>query len=385
MPFQRLLKLDDRVNMGYPLGGFHRQDCFQRMLNMLRNLKSERIEYAAIDALRACLEEIPFARLTDVREQPGPSGPDLLARVDLSGAEQGLVIEVKRSGQPRLIREAINSLRRYMPEYPDAYGVVVAPYVSERSAAICEEEGIGFLDLAGNCRLCFQRVYIRKGGNENPFGEKRELRTLFSPKASRILRVLLTTPQRAWKVQELAQEADVSVGQVSNVKKLLDDREWIRTGADGLRLIQPGELLAEWATNQRYRRDKSHSCYSIRSGIEFEQQLAQTCNHRGIRYALTGFSAAARWAPMVRTPRMAAYVDGDVLEIMQELQIKEVGSGSNLRLIVPGDKGVFYAAQTVDDIVLVSPVQVYLDLKRASGRSDEAAEAILKEVIKPLW
>ncbi len=355
------------------------------MLKMIDRLKSDQIEREAVSALRACLEDVPFARLGDVREQPSPTGPDLLARVDLPEAEQVFVAEVKRSGQPRLVREAINALRSYTQEYPDAYGVFVAPYVSERSARICEQEGIGFLDLAGNCRLCFQQVYIRKAGYENPFGEKRELRTLFSPKASRILRVLLTTPQRAWKVQELAQEADVSVGQVSNVKKLLDDREWIRSGVDGLRLAEPGALLAEWANNQRYRRDKSHSCYSIRSGIEFEQQLAQTCNRRGIRYALTAFSAAARWAPMVRTPRMAAYVDGDVLEIMQELQLKEVGSGSNLRLIAPGDKGVFYAAQTVDDFVLASPVQVYLDLKRAGGRSDEAAEAILNEVIKPLW
>ena len=352
---------------------------------MRRSLNMEQVERQAVDALRACLAEIPFARLGDIQERSSPTEPDLVARVSLPEAEQVLAVTIRRSGQPRMVREAVNELRRYVSEYQEAYGVLIAPYVSARSTLICEEECIGYVDLAGNCRLCFQQVYIRKAGCPNPFGEKRELRTLFSPKASRILRVLLTTPQRAWRVQELARSADVSVGQVSNVKKLLEDREWIRAGAEGLRLVEPEALLAEWTTNQRYRRDKTHACYSIRSGIEFEQQLAQSCARRGIQYALTEFSAAARWAPMVRTPRMAAYVDGDVPEIMKELQLKEVGSGSNLRLIEPGDAGVFYDAQTVEGIVLASPVQVYLDLKRAGGRGDEAAEAILNEVIKPSW
>ncbi len=349
------------------------------------SLKLKEIERKVAEALRACLEEVPFVRLAEVSEQPDSGGPDLLASIQLPDGGQTLVVQVKRSGQPRMARDAVNALRCCLPEYPNSYGVFAAPYVSERSASICEEEGIGSLDLAGNCRLSFQQVYICKTGNKNPFSEKRELRTLYSPKASRVLRVLLTAPRRAWKVQELAEVADVSVGQVSNVKKLLEDREWVRAGTEGMRLTEPDALLSEWSANQRYRRDKSYSCYSIQSGLEIEQRIAQSCNRCEIQYALTEYSAAARWAPMVRSQRMAVYVNGDAQSIMQELQLKEVGSGSNLRLIEPGDDGVFYAAEIVDDLIVASPIQVYLDLKRAGGRSDEAAEAILNEAIKRRW
>jgi hypothetical protein len=38
---------------------------------------------------------------------------------------------------------------------------------------------------------------------------------------------MLTKPRRAWKITELAQAVDVSLGQVANVKKLLADREWL--------------------------------------------------------------------------------------------------------------------------------------------------------------
>jgi hypothetical protein len=37
----------------------------------------------------------------------------------------------------------------------------------------------------------------------------------------------------------------------------------------------------------------------------------------------------------------------------------------------------------VDDIRIVSPLQIYLDLKGYKGRGEEAAEVLLRDVIKP--
>ena len=43
-----------------------------------------------------------------------------------------------------------------------------------------------------------------------------------------MLRTLLAEPERGWKIKELAEAASVSLGQASNVKRLLEDREWLR-------------------------------------------------------------------------------------------------------------------------------------------------------------
>ena len=123
------------------------------------------------------------------------------------------------------------------------YGVFMAPYISSQSAAICEKAGIGYADLAGNCRLVFGQVYIERRDWPNPSIVKRELRSLFTPKASRILSVLLIDPKRSWKVLDLAREARVSLGQASNVKKLLEAREWVERSTKGLRLSHPEEVL----------------------------------------------------------------------------------------------------------------------------------------------
>ena len=196
-------------------------------------MKSLTIESEAARALAECLDDVPFADVQRVEPDAVVDGncrADLLVDVGLSDRKQRLVVEVKTNGQPRVIRDMVNQLARFRQHMPDAYGVVVAPYISPEGAAICAREGIGYVDLAGNCRLTFGQVYIRRDGNPNPFARKRDLRTLYSPKAARVLRVLLADPNRFWKVQDLATEASVSLGEVSNVKKLLTDRDPFAVG-----------------------------------------------------------------------------------------------------------------------------------------------------------
>ena len=67
------------------------------------------------------------------------------------------------------------------------------------------------------------------------------------------------------------------------------------------------------------------------------------------------------------------------------LDLKEVESGANIMLLGPYDEGVFYGTQVIDDIRIVTPLQIYLDLIGYKGRGEEAAEVMLRDVIKPKW
>ena len=116
---------------------------------------------------------------------------DTVFRV-LAGKDQWiLALEGKREGYPRSVRVAVSQLERYFRQLPSnthAYGVVAAPFISQASAQICEEAGVGYVDLAGNARLAFDHVFIETRSSENPFREKREVRSLFAPRATRVLR-----------------------------------------------------------------------------------------------------------------------------------------------------------------------------------------------------
>jgi hypothetical protein len=207
-------------------------------------------------------------------------------------------------------------------------------------------------------------------------------------------------------MQELADTAEVSLGQVANVKKLLSDREWIEqvgtlkamaqaiSAADyherlGFRLRSLNDavlpMLKEWSENYRIERSSANEYYSLKPIPQTEADLVAASQRMKARLAFSGFSGAVRIAPTVRYQRVTAYVLGDIPALADKLGLKQVSSGSNVTLVKPYDAGVFYGTRKIDDAPVVSPVQLYLDLARIKGRGAEAAAAILLEVVKPVW
>ncbi len=342
----------------------------------------------AEDAVRACLENIPFIKILEIRRyrESVHLHPDLWIKLGMPYGEQDIIAEVKSNGEPRSVREAANQLLKFRyAAPPGTYGILVAPFVSSRGAEICAQEKIGHVDLSGNCSLSFGHIYIERRGNPNLFAQKRNLRSLYSPRAERVLRVLLSNPHEFWNLQKLADEAEVSLGQVSNVKRMLSDREWIEPEHGRIRLIKPIELLSEWAANYDFKRNEVRDFYTLKDPYEFEADLAEWCAKNETQYAFTGFSGAARLAPAVRYQRTMAYVSRPPSIIATLMNLKEVPGGANVRLLIPYDKGVYYGMKAVNTVWASSPIQTYLDLCSIKGRGEEAAQVILDEVIKPLW
>lgn len=343
-------------------------------------------EAQACDALAANLKQVPFladARI-DFENQPSRV---LSAMVHASDGDYQFVVAALMDGQPRKVRAAIQQLQEHKESMLGAYPVIVAPYLSPASTQLCRENQVGYIDLSGNARLCFDRIFILSQAFPNRYPDRRRLKSLYSPKAERILRVLLSAPRRAWRLQALADEAEVSLGQVSHVKTLLWEQEWLESDKEGIRLTQPEPLLMEWAQQSDLNRSEVRTFYSLRSLAELEAALADRCEQLAIPYALTAFSGAARLAPQVRYQRAFAYIGerGKLEQIARELGLKEVESGANVALILPYDEGVFYGARKVDQVAIANPIQVYLDLQGLKQRGEEAASFLLEKVISPSW
>lgn len=350
-------------------------------------MKINNLEEKAKETVLECFQEIPFLNETRFRRAQVQEDIRSGLRVDLKITidDLNIVAKIKNNGEPRIARQAVYQLQQYLRELPGDYGIFIAPYISPRAAKICKDEGIGYIDLAGNCHISFERTYIHKEGYPNPYTRKRYLRSLFSPKAERILRVLLSSSLKDWKVEDLAKEANVSIGQVSNVKKLLDDQEWIDSKTVGFSLNDPNSLLEEWSQNYNYRRNKIINFYTMLGATEFESKLHDICQQENIRYGLTGFSGSFRYAPAVRHQRVMAYIqDGEEI-LADRLEIKPVDSGANVLFLKPYDEGVFNGLRLLENSAVVSPVQIYLDLQSYRGRGKEAADILLEKVIQRAW
>jgi hypothetical protein len=316
--------------------------------------------------------------------------PDLVVQAETKEKEKYLIVfEVKSVGQPRYARMAANQLQSILANRENVYGVLGAPFISEESKKICQASGIGYIDLAGNCLFRFNNVYINVEGKPNPYPSTRPLKSIFATKSTRALRVLFSSPKKDWFVKDLAREANISIGQASNLKKRLLEYEFIEEVGDErgfkFRLSNPEALLNRWAENYSYRENKTRNYYSLDDVKEIEKKLSDYCETKKIRYAFTLTSGASLVAPFLRYKRVFVYLSNSIEKVALALGWKEVPSGPNITILEPYDEGIFYGLQEINGMKVVSNVQLYLDLKGYKERGEEAAQFLLENRLRKQW
>ena len=349
---------------------------------------------AAIQDLLGCLPDAQIVPSTEIAQLDHDHQVDALFRVDHGGDTRLLVVEVKAQGAPRFIRSAVYRLESclaHMHQYVERHHagqlvpMLVSPYLSPESQAICRDRDVAYLDFEGNARVAFGSVYIERSVSKKPKTELRALRSIFTPKAAAILRALLREPNRHWRVTDLAASANASLGHVSNVCKALLEREWIRKGNDGLVLTRPNALVQTWRENHRRPRGHQIHAYTHLHGSRFNE-LASTALSADIGEprAVYSLGSAAQWiAPFSRGATQSFYADDAGAERLREtLKLEPVGRGSNVVLNVTTDESLFDdAIEPLPNHLCTSPIVTYLDLWCGNDREREAAAYLAKEAL----
>jgi len=293
---------------------------------------------------------------------------------------------IKNVMYPKQVTEAIWSLKRSVEKTvggEPVYPILIAPFISESVAQRCEEEQIGYLDLAGNGNIEFGGIWINRQGLPRKYKESRPQKSLFTAKASRIVRLLLQGPLRAYKVEELAEASDVSLGLVSKVRKRLLDEELAVEEKEGIRVKKPQQLLRDWILQDDFKKRVETREYSL---LEQDHEKIAKLLHSemgDIRHAFTQWTAAHVRHPHVPPHITCLYVESfpEELRLKNLLQARRVGSGGRLWLHKPTDPGAFIGQQTVGGLPLVSDLQIYLDLLELGNqlRSNEAARELRED------
>ena len=357
------------------------------MMKSVETVKN--LDVVAVDAVRDLLGHVPNLEIGSVGRD---YQIDLRIALTRGGLNYVLIIEVKPNGAPRFVRSVVYQLRDYVAHvdqsnHADAgqrlIPMIVSPYLSPESRAICIDHNVAYLDLFGNAHLAFDSVYIDRAVADKPKAESRALRSIFNPKAAAILRVMLRDPDRAWRVTDLAEKANASLGHVSNVRKALLEREWIEKQADGGVLVHPDALLKTWREN--YRRPSGHRItgYTHLHGKQLDEQLSRVLNPYPQRpRTIYSLHSAAQWfAPFGRDGTHTFYADESGAQFLQEaLRVTPVPKGANVVLHIPNDESLFDdAIEPALGIFCTSPIITYLDLWNGNDRDREAAEYVAKE------
>ncbi len=343
------------------------------------------------ERLRNLLAVVPIASGVNTRDGDVGFRGEVDAAFDLnvSGKAWTLLAEINSSGQPRHVRDAALRLRRALEtDHARTYGIIVAPFLSAQSQEILRSEGLGWMDLAGNSRISFGGMHIEiEKTQRDPFTTKRAQQSLFAPKSARVLRAMMTNPG-PWKVTELSARAGVSLGQVSNVRRLLLDKEWAEVDpAGGLRLRQPGAVLDAWRDAVRPP-EVAMRAYTTLHGSELDSQMRELFGRAqlaGAQVLLAGHSVARRLAPFARISGEFFYADANGIELIKHhLRTSPADRGENITVFQVPDDGLWAEAlNRPQGMHSAGLVQTYLDLWSTGERGREAAEHFRRELLDP--
>lgn len=347
------------------------------------------------EKLKTILAQVQWLQGWEMLDDPYTQNWDII--VQLPHHKGRIFVECKAQFSPSLFPQLNQRQCSSFDQVPQIR-VLAMPRISPRMAELCQENGWGWYDLAGNCRLELPGVlYIERTGRKPIAIPKEPEANLGTPEASRVVRALLNpaTAGRRWTqrdlvvhLQELNNGQSPSLGLVNKVVQFLKEQAYLKYLPDrGFRLDQPEPLLPAWCQAYPYKKHQRRRYFTLLPARTLFERLQSIQRENPGKVCYMGFSAADFQAPNVRQPRTWLYVIPDFEQhLRQILEAKLVDSGENLVVMLPYERGVFDSLESGKErLACTNPVQTYLDLFHSGSRGEEAAQAILEQRLRPIW
>lgn len=334
----------------------------------------------AADVERILRELLPTGWKLDVEREPRlKSGAvaDLLATMTAPSGERVLFVgEAKREGAGPQLRTALEQLRRFVGEMPEARPLFIAPWISERSRQLLATEDTAFADATGNVRLIADRPGLfvtARGATKDPWPADKTLQSLRGRGAARALRALLDfTPP--YGVRELASRSEASAATLSRVIDLLEGESLAERDERGTVIVLDwAGTIRRWAQDYDVLRTNDSATYLQPRGLP---ALTDALKSTKRRYALTGSLAANELAPSAPARLAMVYVD-NLREASTALALREADAGANAMLLEPYDDVVYSRSIDRSGLRIVNPTQLAVDLLTGPGRAPSEADELL--------
>lgn len=362
---------------------------------------------------------VPFENLNDIRMvdirwrkwtsevKRATAEPDVELQIDFGGKLINVYGELKTQVTPKIL-EQLGPWFVRMSNKPNSIWVIISPYLSSDSQRYCQENAINFIDLSGNILLRKPgEIFIQRLNQPNMYKMRRVFRKPFGGVSSRVIRVLLQSPNKRWIVTDIYKEMvkeeqrsaslfrnreatlPISISSISKTIKSLEEELLIRR--DGLKILvpEPRQLLFRWA--EKYREDykkyiidafKTNNPFGFALDSSIKGLISQIPD---IAVLITGSAAASLVAPFVNVDQIDLFILFDTTEDLSQTLNNKQSVGPELMFIYPYDAGVALYSREISGVLIASDIQIYLDCYARGGRDAKQAEYILTNVIEKLW
>lgn len=299
-------------------------------------------------------------------------GADALLELDVDGRRLVFAVEFKLTPSAR-------EVERLAERVGTRPGLLIAPSLSEVLVQHCRERGLSCVDLNGRQWIRAEGVLVdRKPSEDRRYRPSLLPPDVFQPKSSRLVRALLSQPDRTWTQGALGERTGLSLGLVSRLVRHLVNEGFVAQDNRALRVSRRDALLDAWAARDDWAKRTTVRQYSLlESDVETVARKLVKSLPSGEALVFTQWFAANLRHPYTIPPLVSAYVarfPGEQVE--RELRARQVSDGGTLWLAVPKDDGVFRETQRVGEFTLACDAQIYLDLLRTGLRGPEQAKAL---------
>ena len=350
-------------------------------------------EQSLITLISDALETLPEVQVKSVAAEV-PYHPrtgkqaDFEVLLEVRGQLLRLLIEEKRYASPRDVLSLARQLHASLPQAEEVscLPMLIAPALPMSSREILRQEQVAYGDSGGSLYLAVAGAlfYIDKPVPKSP---SRNARNIYKGKAAQVLHTLLHAPDRAWHVNEMAQESGVFPSTVHDVFQILEENLWVERqgrGPEGVRLLRdPGALLNSWREKyslKEYEMRSFHAWSQTPAGLR--TSLDSALEEANAEYALTMSSGAELVAPFVTSVAKLSVLVSETLSfavISKRLKLEPVQEGANLHFYLTKSGAPFLHRRRVQDTWVASDIQLYLDLWASPARGKEQAEHLRKE------
>jgi len=331
-------------------------------------MDTQHSEKQAAGAVRTVLEEAGIAY--EIRPPATPNdAPDF--EVTFPGMNVSVLFDCRSSLPPNQVPWFLKHLQEQAPP-GSRFGLVVRQ-LSSTLLEICKKNNVAVVDLHGNAWLRLPGIYLDRWRPVRT-ETKASSGTVFTAKASRIVRAFLHRYPHEYAQSRLARETGLSRGYVSALIARMIEQGYVSNRLDLLYLDEPDRLLDDWLAHYRFDRHRKYA-YAL-TATTYEEglsKLARQFESSGGPFAFTGWSGAQIRAPYATPSQYMAYVARPPENMTGIFPVEGQG---NVSLLVPHEEGVFQYTTSTDQGPVVSDAQLYLDLCRMPGRAQEQADVL---------
>jgi len=186
----------------------------------------------------------------------------------------------------------------------------------------------------------------------------------------------------------MADKTGLNPGYVSRMAEELVKRKYIARAKSKLRIRSPEGILDDWTSVYNIRKNKTFRYFCMTtSASDIIDNLSKIQIPNEIEYSLSVQAGASIVSPYSVFKEVHVYVDSqkEIEYFKKHLNLNSADQGANFIIMLPYYKNsVFFGKQNVNNLCVVSDLQLYLDLYEYPIRGREQAEHLFDKRLRNL-